>query len=215
MKIFKRLNSDEKVNGILIQLPLPKHLDEYKILETINPNKDVDGLTSHNLGKLAKASLKQYIKPDFFIPCTPKGILRLLQEYQIDIEGKNVVIVNHSNILGKPLSLIFLNLNSTITVCHKFTKDLKRHTSEADILITGVGKPKLITNEMVKKDAVIIDVGISKLNEKIFGDVDFEAVKEKVAYITPVPGGIGPMTIAMLMENTLDAYYLQNNKLQI
>lgn len=183
-------------DGIIVQLPLPKNLNQQKILDSIAPEKDVDGLTSLNLGKT-------FAGDETFAPATPKGIIRLLNEYSIPILHKNVVIVNHSNLIGRPLAAIFLSKNATVTVCHEFTKDLSEHTKKADILVTAVGKPNLITAEMVKKGAVVVDAGISKVGGKVLGDVDFDSVKEKASYITPVPGGVGPMTVAILLESVL------------
>lgn len=199
------LNEDDNVNAILIQLPLPEHLNKQRILEAIDPIKDVDGFTSYNFGRLALG-----YKP-YAIACTPKGVIRLLEEYNIDIEGKNVLIIGRSNIVGKPLSFLFQQKNATVTIAHSRTKDLKSVAKQADILVCALGKPKYITADFVKKDAVIVDVGISRTNEGISGDADFEEVKSIASYITPVPGGIGPMTIAMLMENTLELYKHQRN----
>ena len=196
IKLIKKLNYDKKIHGILIQLPLPDHLNENRILNELSPLKDVDGLNPLNLGKLLKSE-------DSFIPCTPKGIMRLLKEYNINLKGKNVVIINHSNIVGKPLSLMMLNKNATVTVCHIDTKDLMMHTKNADILITAAGVPGLIKTNMLKERVIVIDAGIYKRGNKIMGDVDFENVSKIASYITPVPGGVGPMTVAMLMENTL------------
>lgn len=199
------LNEDDNINGILIQLPLPENINKERILEAIDPVKDVDGFTSYNFGRLALG-----YKP-YAIPCTPKGIIRLLEEYNIEIEGKNVLIIGRSNIVGKPLALLMQKKNATVTIAHSRTKDIKSIAKQADILISAIGKPKFITQDFVKKNAVIIDVGISRINEGITGDADFENIKNTASYITPVPGGIGPMTIAMLMENTLELYKHQRN----
>lgn len=200
LAIIEDLNNDVTVHGILVQLPLPTHIRLPIVLEAINPNKDVDGFHPVNLGCLIAGD------EDAYVPATPKGIMRLLTEYDIDVEGKEVVVVNHSTIVGKPLALLFLNENATVTVCHEFTKDLAFHTKNADILVTGVGKPGFIKADMIKEGSVIVDVGTAKVGDTIVGDVDFDPVKEKAAYITPVPGGAGPMTIASLLENTLEAY---------
>ena len=206
IETVKKYNEDESIDGILVQLPLPPHINTNKILETIRPDKDVDGFHPENVGRLATGIGKGVV------PCTPLGIWLLLKHYNIDVFKKDVVIVGASNIVGKPMSLVFLkDEKSTITVCHKNTKDLKTHTKKADILVVAVGKPKLITEDMVKEGAVVVDVGINRLeNGKIVGDVDFEGVKNKVSAITPVPGGVGPMTVASLLVNTLHLYRLKH-----
>ncbi len=183
-------------DGIIVQLPLPKHLDSKKILASIPPEKDVDGLTKTSLGKVL-------LGDESFASATPKGVVRLLEEYKIEVKGKEVVIINHSNIVGKPLAMMLVNRGATVTICHEFTKDLSQHTLRADILVSGVGKPNFISKEMVKEGVIIVDVGISKVNEKIVGDVA-ENVKEKASFFTPVPGGVGPMTVAMLLENVVN-----------
>ena len=196
---INELNENPYVNGILVQLPLPKHIDTNEVLESIDPKKDVDGFTAINTGKLWQG---EYCLE----PCTAIGIIDLLNYYGIEIAGKHCVIVGRSNIVGKPLAALLLKENATITICHSQTKDLDKYTSQADILISAVGKHKFVTCGMVKQGAVVIDVGINRDEKgKLCGDVDFENVKDKVSYITPVPGGVGPMTIAMLMRNTLDA----------
>jgi methylenetetrahydrofolate dehydrogenase (NADP+)/methenyltetrahydrofolate cyclohydrolase len=201
LDLIGQLNGDDEVDGILVQLPLPSGINTLEIIEAINPKKDVDGFHPLNVGKLATG------KSDGIVPCTPFGIMKLLEHYNIDTFCKDVVVVGASNIVGKPMSLLFLkDEKSTVTICHKNTKDLKSHTLKADILVVAVGKPKLITADMVKEGAVIIDVGINRVEGKIVGDVDFESVKEKVYAITPVPGGVGPMTVAMLLYNTLNIY---------
>ncbi|ACN98777.1 bifunctional protein fold protein [Sulfurihydrogenibium azorense Az-Fu1] len=201
LDLIGQLNGDEEVDGILVQLPLPSHINTLEIIEAINPKKDVDGFHPLNVGKLATG------RNDGIIPCTPYGIMKLLEYYNIDTFGKDVVVVGASNIVGKPMSLLFLkDEKSTVTICHKNTKDLKSHTLKADILVVAVGKPKLITADMVKEGAVVIDVGINRVDGKIVGDVDFENVSKKVSAITPVPGGVGPMTVAMLLYNTFQAY---------
>ncbi len=202
LELIGKLNGDEDVDGILVQLPLPSHINTAQIIEAINPNKDVDGFHPSNMGKLATG------KSDGIIPCTPLGIWIMLKHYKIDILRKDVVIVGASNIVGKPMGLLFLkNEDATITICHRNTKDLKSHTKNAEILIVAVGKPNLITSDMVKDGVVVVDVGINRLeNGKLVGDVDFEAVKEKAFAITPVPGGVGPMTVASLLINTVSIY---------
>ncbi len=200
---IEKLNNDNSVHAILVQLPLPKHINESNIIKAITPNKDVDGFTAQNTGDLFNG-----IKPKAY-PCTPKGVLKLLKEYNIEIQGKHAVIVGRSNIVGKPLAIMLLNEHATVTICHSKTKNLPEITKQADILISAVGK-KIIFKDMVKKNAVVIDVGIFKdENNKTTGDVDFENVKEIAAYITPVPKGVGPMTIACLMENTIELYEQQ------
>ncbi len=194
--LIQRLNEDEKIHGIIVQLPLPKHLNEQIILDSISPEKDVDGLTPFNAGNLSLGNER-------IAPCTPKGIIKLLEKMKIEVEGKNVVIVNNSNVVGKPLALMLTNRFATVTLCHVKTKDLKEHTKKADILITATGVPCLIKADMVKEGAVVIDAGIKYSEKRIEGDVDFENVKKKASYITPVPGGVGPMTVAMVLENTL------------
>lgn len=204
LKIIKELNEDDNINAILLQLPLPKHLNEKDFLDKIDPKKDVDGFCSYNLGKLLKND------SPYAIPCTPKGIVRLLDEYNIDIESKIALVIGRSNIVGKPVSILLLNRNSTVIMTHTKTKNLENLTKTADILICAAGKKEMIKKEMIKENAVIIDVGITRDNDgKLKGDVDFNDVKEKASYITPVPGGIGPMTIAMLMENTYELYKIQ------
>ncbi len=200
LAIIEDLNNDAAVHGILVQLPLPAHIRLPVVLDAVNPNKDVDGFHPVNMGCLVAGD------EDAFVPATPAGVMRLLKEYGIEFRGTAVVIVNHSTIVGKPLALLLLNENATVTVCHEYTWDLSSHTKNADILVTGVGKPGLITKDMVREGAVVVDVGTAKAGNKIVGDVDFEKVKEKAAFITPVPGGVGPMTIASLLENTLEAY---------
>jgi methylenetetrahydrofolate dehydrogenase (NADP+)/methenyltetrahydrofolate cyclohydrolase len=201
------LNQSPDINAILVQMPLPKHLDAYKIIEKILPEKDVDGFHPENVGRLSIG-----LTP-FSYSCTPKGVIRLLDEYNIDLEGKHVVVIGRSNIVGKPLSMMMMSRNATVTMAHSKTKNLPLIAKSADILISAVGSPKLVKKEWIKEDAVVIDVGISKnIEGKIIGDVDFENIKDKASFITPVPGGVGPMTIAMLLENTLNLYYLQKEK---
>ena len=203
IKKIKEMNNDPEINGIFIQSPVPDKFDEIKLMNTVIPEKDVDGLTYLNAGKLLN-------NIEAMVSCTPNGIIKMLDYYKIDIEGKNVVIVGRSNLVGKPLMNLFLNRNATVTVCHSKTSDLKMYTKKADILVAAVGKKHLITKEMVKKGAVVIDVGINRIDGKIYGDVDYDNVYEKVKYITPVPGGVGPMTLTMLLYNVLDGYKKQN-----
>ena len=195
---IKELNSDEKVTAILVQLPLPAHINKNRIIDAILPQKDVDGLTPYNLGKLFSG------EEPYVYPCTPKGILLLLDEYNIKLEGKNIVVVGRSNLVGKPVAQMLLKRNATVTMCHSHTKNLSEITKTADIIVSAVGK-KVIGEKMLKSDCVVIDVGIFKdENGKISGDVDFENVSKTAAYISPVPGGVGPMTIASLMLNTVE-----------
>jgi len=196
LKILNELNNDDGIDGIIVQLPLPKQINENKVFMGINPEKDVDGFHPINLGRLL-------IGDESLPPATPSGVITLLERNKIAIEGKNAVIVGRSNIVGKPLSLMLLNRNSTVTICHSKTKNLKEYCKMADLLIVAVGKPKFITEDFVKGGAIVIDVGTNFTNGKIVGDVDFERVKKKVKAITPTPGGVGPMTVAMLMRNTL------------
>ncbi|MBL0707600.1 MAG: bifunctional methylenetetrahydrofolate dehydrogenase/methenyltetrahydrofolate cyclohydrolase FolD [Sulfurimonas sp.] len=193
------MNNNPSIDGILIQLPLPPQIDETKILELVAPNKDVDGFHPFNVGRLTTGL-------DGFVPCTPLGVMELFKEYDIDLKGKNCVVVGASNIVGKPMAALLLNADATVEICHIFTDDLKKHTLDADILLVGVGAINLITDDMVKQDVIIIDIGINRAdNGKLVGDVDFKNVSNKCSYITPVPGGVGPMTIAMLLKNTLKA----------
>lgn len=205
IELIKKLNNDKTVNGILLQSPIPSNLDINEAFRTILPEKDVDGFNPVNVGKLV-------LNQDTFVSCTPYGIMKMFEEYNIDLTGKNVVILGRSNIVGKPLIHCCLNKNATVTSCHSKTQNLAQKTKEADILISAIGKANFVTTDMVKRDAVVIDVGINRLeNGKITGDVDFENVKENASYITPVPGGVGPMTIAMLMNNVIKATKRQNN----
>lgn len=201
---LNNLNNDKSINGILLQLPLPKGLDERKALNCIAPEKDVDGLSSVNFGKLITKEVG-------ITPCTPTGLMEFFKEYNIDLTGKNVVIINRSILVGKPLALMMLNANATVTICHSKTQNISEYTKKADVIVTAVGKAKFLTEDMVKDGAVVIDVSIVRTEAGLCGDTDYENIKDKASYITPVPGGVGPMTIAMLMENTLKAYKLQNN----
>jgi len=194
---IEMMNNNPRIDGILVQLPLPKHVDTDKILEVIDPKKDVDGFHAYNVGRLVT-------NLDTFVACTPLGVMKMFEEYNIDLEGKDVCVVGASNIVGKPMAALLLNANATVTVTHIFTKDLKAHTSNADIVIVGVGVPGLIKEDMVKEGAIVIDIGINRIADgSLVGDVDFKNVSQKCSYITPVPGGVGPMTIAMLLSNTL------------
>lgn len=197
LNIVRELNEDDTVNGILVQLPIPKHIDESEILLAINSTKDVDGFHPVNVGKMV-------IGEDTFLPCTPAGIIEMLKRSDIDIEGKECVVIGRSNIVGKPMSLLMLKENATVTIAHSRTKDLKEVTKRADILVAAIGKPKFVTADYVKEGAVVIDVGMDRdENGKLCGDVDFESVEPKVSAITPVPGGVGPMTVTMLLVNCL------------
>ena len=199
LELVNRLNSDDKINGILVQLPLPKHLDEEKVILSINPRKDVDAFHPENVGKIMIGNFS-------FLPCTPAGVMELLKHYNINPAGKHCVIIGRSNIVGKPQSMLMLKENATVTVCHSKTANLSEITKQADILVAAVGKANFVTADMVKEGAVVIDVGINRLeNGKLCGDVDFEQVEPHASYITPVPGGVGPMTITMLLKNTLTA----------
>ena len=204
IELIEKLNQDKTINGILLQSPIPANLDINEAFRTISPQKDVDGFNPVNVGKLV-------LNQDTFVSCTPYGIMKMFEEYNIDLNGKNVVILGRSNIVGKPLMNCCLNKNATVTICHSKTQNLAEKAREADILISAIGKAQFVTADMVKENAVIIDVGINRLeNGKITGDVDFENMKEKASYITPVPGGVGPMTIAMLMNNVIKATKRQN-----
>ena len=199
ISLIEQLNEREDVTGILLQSPIPAHLDINEAFRTISPKKDVDGFHPVSVGKLT-------LGQDTFVSCTPYGVIKMFEEYNIDLEGKNVVIIGRSNIVGKPLIQCCLNKNATVTVCHSRTKDLAEHTKRADIVIVAIGKAKFLKEDMVKDGAVVIDVGINRGEDgKLCGDVDFENVSQKASYITPVPGGVGPMTIAMLMNNVIKA----------
>jgi len=195
-----RLNHDDKIDGILVQLPLPSHLDTNQVVEAINPSKDVDGFHSENIGKLMQNRA-------FLRPCTPKGVMTLLQITGIDLAGKNCVVVGASNIVGRPMAIELLNASATVTICNSKTQDLSTKLKQADVVVVAVGIPQMIKGDWIKEGATVIDVGMNRLDDgKLVGDVDFDAAKDKVAWITPVPGGVGPMTIATLLENTLMAY---------
>lgn len=205
LSLVKELNEDKEINGILCQLPLPKGLDEKAVIEAISPLKDVDAFHASNVGKIMIGDYD-------FLPCTPAGVMEMLHSYNIPVEGKECVVIGRSNIVGKPMAMLLLHENGTVTITHSRTKNLKEVTKRADILVAAIGKPKFVTADMVKEGAVVIDVGMDRdENGKLCGDVDFENVKEKCFAITPVPGGVGPMTIAVLMKNTLKACKIQNN----
>jgi methylenetetrahydrofolate dehydrogenase (NADP+)/methenyltetrahydrofolate cyclohydrolase len=205
LKTIDMMNQNPNIDGILVQLPLPSHVDTTVILEAIDPKKDVDGFHPFNVGRV-RAGL------DGFIPATPYGVMELLKEYDIDVKGKDVCVVGASNIVGKPLATLMLNANATVDICHIFTKDLKAHTSKADIVCVGTGVVGLIKEDMIKDGAIVIDIGINRLSDgKIVGDVDFDKVAPKCSYITPVPGGVGPMTIAMLLVNTIKSAKMRQN----
>lgn len=206
LEILSMMNKNPNIDGILVQLPLPKHIDTTAILEAIDPSKDVDGFHAYNVGRLVSGL-------DCFIPATPYGVMELLKEYHIDPKGKNVCVVGASNIVGKPMGTLLLNANATVTTCHIYTKDLKAHTLQADIICVGAGVVNLIKEDMVKEDAIVVDIGINRLdNGKLVGDVDYENVAPKCSYITPVPGGVGPMTIAMLLKNTIKAAKMRESR---
>jgi methylenetetrahydrofolate dehydrogenase (NADP+)/methenyltetrahydrofolate cyclohydrolase len=197
-------NQDNEIHGFIVQLPLPKQIDPQLVIDGILPHKDADGFSPVNLGSMLLGN-------NVILPATPKGIIRLLEEYKIDCEGKHAVIVGRSNIVGKPIALLLQQKHCTVTMCHSKTKDLKKYTKEADILIAAAGQARMIKKDMVKKGVVVVDVGMNKDEEgKLCGDVDFEGVKKRASYITPVPGGVGPMTISMLLENTLECYKKAN-----
>jgi methylenetetrahydrofolate dehydrogenase (NADP+)/methenyltetrahydrofolate cyclohydrolase len=203
MALVDSLNNRKDISGILCQLPLPKHLDEKMVLNAISPIKDVDAFHPSNVGRIMIGDYD-------FLPCTPSGVMEMLEEYKIDIEGKTCVVIGRSNIVGKPMAMLLLHKNGTVTICHSRTKDLADVCREADILVAAIGKAKFVTADMVKEGAVVIDVGMNKLDGKLCGDVDFIEVEKKASFITPVPGGVGPMTRAVLMKNTLKAALIQH-----
>lgn len=206
LDIIKRMNENPSLDGILVQLPLPPQIDTTTILEAIDPQKDVDGFHPYNVGRMVS-------NLDAFLPATPFGVMRLLEEYNIETIGQNVCIIGASDIVGKPMAALMINAKATVEICNSKTKDLKSHTLNADILIVAAGRVNLITQDMVKENAVVIDVGINRLESgKLVGDVDFEGCKDKCSYITPVPGGVGPMTIAMLLKNTVKAAKLREKR---
>ncbi len=204
LSLVDKLNKDDNINGILVQLPLPKHLNEEEVLLRISPSKDVDAFHPVNVGKIMIGNFS-------FLPCTPAGVMELLKHYGIPVAGKHCVIIGRSNIVGKPLAMLMLKENATVTICHSRTQNLSEITKQSDIIVAAVGKPNFVTADMVKDNAIVIDVGINRLEDgKLCGDVDFAAVETKASYITPVPGGVGPMTITMLLKNTLTAAKEQN-----
>ncbi len=212
--LVERLNADPKVNGILVQLPLPKHLDEERVLSKISIEKDVDGFHPINIGRLAQKG-----REPLFVPCTPAGVMVLLEEAGVQLEGANAVVLGRSNIVGMPMALLLVRANATVTICHSRTKDIPAHTRQADVVIAAVGRPHMVKADWVKPGAVVIDVGVNRVDDptakkgyRLVGDVDFDAVKEVAGAITPVPGGVGPMTIAMLLQNTLRAAELQDRQ---
>ncbi len=205
LTLIDTLNNKADINGILVQLPLPKHISEDKVIAAINPDKDVDAFHVQNVGKIMTGDFD-------FLPCTPAGVMALFEEYGIDVAGKNAVVIGRSNIVGKPMSMLLLHKNATVTICHSKTKNLPEIVKSADIIVAAVGRAGFVTADMVADGAVVMDVGINRNAEgKLCGDVDFAAVSEKASFITPVPGGVGPMTITMLMKNTLKAACIQNN----
>ncbi len=202
----ERLNKDDKIDGILVQLPLPSHLDANQVIEAINPNKDVDGFHSENVGKLMQN--KPHLRP-----CTPKGVMTMLATIGADLVSKNCVVVGASNIVGRPMAMELLNARATVTICNSKTQDLSSKIKQADVVVVAVGKPKMIKGDWIKDGAIVIDVGINRLDDgSLSGDVDFDSAQDKAAWITPVPGGVGPMTIATLLENTLTAYMAREEK---
>lgn len=206
LETIERMNNNPKLDGILVQLPLPKHIDTTTVLEAIYPQKDVDGFHPYNVGRLVS-------NLDSFVPATPFGVLRMFQEYDIEVSGKNICIIGSSDIVGKPMAALLTNEKATVTVCNSRTKDLSSHTKAADIIIIAVGVPFLLKEDMISKNTIVIDVGINRLDTgKLVGDADFENIKDKCSHITPVPGGVGPMTIAMLLKNTLKAAKLREKR---
>ncbi len=204
LELVQALNQDDNINGILVQLPLPKHIDETAIINAISPDKDVDAFHPINVGKIMVGDYA-------FLPCTPAGVMELIKSTGVDLTGKDCVVIGRSNIVGKPMAMLLLHSNGTVTICHSKTKDLKSICLNADVIVASVGRPNFVTADMVKQGAIVIDVGINRMADgKLCGDVDFAEVSKKAGYITPVPGGVGPMTIAMLMKNTLTASKLQH-----
>ena len=206
LETINMMNNNPKLDGILVQLPLPKHIDTTTVLEAINPLKDVDGFHPYNVGRMVS-------NLDSFLPATPFGVMRMFEEHNIELSGKDVVVIGSSDIVGKPMASLLINKKATVTVCNSRTKDLKSHTSKADIVIIAVGVPYLLKEDMVKDGAIVIDVGINRLDTgKLVGDADFEGLKNKCSFLTPVPGGVGPMTIAMLLKNTIKAANLREKR---
>ena len=202
---IKELNNDDSIDGIIVQMPLPSHLDTELIQNSIDPDKDVDGLTHLNTGKLVN-------NVPTLVPCTPKGIMELLDEYKINLDGMNAVVIGRSVLVGRPIVQLLTNRNATVTLCHSHTKDLASITRNADIVVVAVGKAGFLTEDMVKDGVIVIDVGISRINGKLYGDVDFANVSKKASYITPVPGGVGPMTVYELMNNVYEAHKIRRNR---
>lgn len=208
LRIIEQMNNNLSIDGILVQLPLPEHIDNAQVIDAIVHHKDVDGFSDVNMGKL-------WANKKTFAPCTPLGVMNLLQENNINVKGLNACVIGASNIAGKPMAALLLNAGATVEICHIFTDDLAAHTKKADLVVVGVGHKKLITQEMVKQNAIVIDIGINKTQEgKIVGDIDFDNIKDKCSFITPVPGGVGPMTIAMLLQNCIKAAWNNQNKQQ-
>ena len=206
LALIDNKNADPKIHGILVQLPLPKQIDSKVILEAVSPEKDVDGFHPYNVGRLVAAE-------PVFVPCTPKGVMRMIESTGQPIEGKRAVIIGRSNIVGKPVALLLIHANATVTICHSRTKNLPAVCQEADIVVAAIGRANFVTRDMIKEGAIVIDVGINRQEDgRLVGDVDFEAAKEKAGWITPVPGGVGPMTIAMLLQNTLESAKRSANK---
>ncbi|MBW2980497.1 bifunctional 5,10-methylenetetrahydrofolate dehydrogenase/5,10-methenyltetrahydrofolate cyclohydrolase [Candidatus Woesearchaeota archaeon] len=201
IKEVDNLNQDPKIHGMIVQLPLPKHINPQLIIDTILPHKDADGFTAVNMGNL-------FIGNNMIVPATPKGVMKLIESTGVNLEGKHAVVIGRSNIVGKPISVLLQQKHCTVTMCHSRSKPLEKFTKQADILIAAVGKPKMITGDMIKPGAIVVDVGINRVEGKLIGDVDFESAKKVAGYITPVPGGVGPMTRAMLLENTLECIAL-------
>lgn len=204
---IQKLNQDPSVTGMIVQLPIPQHIDPALVIKAIDPYKDVDGFHAYNVGKML-------LSADFedLAPCTPKGITKILDHYKIDVKGMDAVVIGRSNIVGKPMSVMLLNRDATVTICHSRTKNLLKYTRDADLLVVAVGKPKFLTDDMIKEGAIVIDVGMHRLDDgKLCGDVDFESVEPKASMITPVPGGVGPMTVACLLMNTVTAAKKQAN----
>src|SRR3989344_2734986 len=206
LKTIDDLNQDPRIHGMLVQLPLPKHIDEQLIIDSILPHKDADGFNPINMGNL-------FVGNNLIIPATPKGIIQLIESTKVSLEGKQAVVVGRSNIVGKPVAMLLQQKNCTVTMCHSKTKNLENHTRQADILVAAVGNARMISAEMVKPGAIVIDAGITKIHGKLVGDVDFSGVRKVAGFITPVPGGVGPMTIACLLENTLECMELQKKVL--
>ncbi len=202
LKLIDELNADETVDGILVQMPVPKQIDPDRVIEAISPDKDVDCFHAYNVGKLYTGNAR-------FLPCTPAGVMRLIHESGVEVSGKSCVVVGRSNIVGKPMGALLLAENGTVTICHSRTKNLADYTKNADILVAACGKPRMITGDMIKEGAVLIDVGINRVDDKLVGDLDFDSCAGKASFITPVPGGVGPMTIAILMKNTVTSYKMR------